>query len=263
VTIPLLSVITAVGREDRYLKNAAESVAELFEILGDGMWILSSDTVDLNWILKNTRAVGSNRHVLASAHKRPWGPGRVRNRALGRVDSPLVGSLDSDDMYHPAEMAKLVERASTVNASTEFWWAGQTIEVAESGVEYNSSHGYPNVDEPHTVSAGYMRTTIESTNWLPFHCSATLVRSDVLKEIGGWDTSRDFLRVEDIATWIRVTDRYPGFLSPDTVLSRRITEEAITRNPDWGDFALPDLSLIDLPHESSSEDFLSELKNTR
>lgn len=183
---PLVAVVITTWNESRFVRAAIESVRsqtlERFEciIVDDAS---TDDTVD-----KVLSLVGGDARFRLVTMDANQGLSSARNAGLAEVQAPYVTFLDGDDFLYPTSIQKRLERI-TAHAS-EPWIAGAYCQ-------------WTNVSESATIG-----TTPKSTirrpqvSWLtslsdaPFIASAPLIRSEIVRSVGGFpavDTAEDAL----------------------------------------------------------------------
>jgi glycosyltransferase involved in cell wall biosynthesis len=132
---------------------------------------------------KDATAEVAQRHADADArvtviHKKNGGVSTARNVALERATAPLLACVDADDVWHPekieAQIASL--RNSGPNVLLSYTWfayideASRILSTAEPSEEGN-------------VVARMCRGNLVGNG------SSPLMRTDMLREVGGWDVT--------------------------------------------------------------------------
>jgi GT2 family glycosyltransferase len=135
------------------------------------------------------------------------GSAAARNAGLERVATPWVCFLDSDDLWHPELLRALwPHTAGNVLVS-----GAAVLEVGEQPVTLLGTaraSGQP-LRSPADVLA--------PAN--PIVTSATLVRTDVVSRVGGFDTALRYS--EDLDLWLRVLEHGRGWCDPAPVVTYR------------------------------------------
>jgi glycosyltransferase involved in cell wall biosynthesis len=139
--------------------------------------------------------------------ERNGGSAAARNAGLDRVATPWVCFLDSDDLWHPELLRTL--------------WPQTTGNVLVSGAAVLE------VDERPVTLLGTASATgqallspaeiLAPAN--PIVTSATLVRADLVRRIGGFDAGLRYS--EDLDLWLRVLEHGRGWCDPAPVLTYR------------------------------------------
>lgn len=258
--LPEVDVITAVGRKETYLAKAAQSVAEFARAAGvvTHHWLVS-DGPRPDWIEQQTpRADALYRPRILDPKGERQGPARTRNRGLAAGESTIIMTLDSDDMYQPAEMAGLLS-ALLVNDAP--WAAGRTVDIDSEGAHRWSG---PYIEMPDGwTEVDAFRASGRRRGYLPFHCCATIARRSLVEEVGGWDESPTYLRGQDVAMWARMTRNTIGWFSHRPVLLWRKHGISYTALPDPrfdGGLQLIDDDVLDNPAPSSGS-FATDLRH--
>jgi glycosyltransferase involved in cell wall biosynthesis len=135
------------------------------------------------------------------------GSAAARNAGLDRVATPWVCFLDSDDLWRPTLLSTLSPRR-TGNVLVS---AAAVLEVGKRPVTLLG-----------TANAAGQRLLTPADILAPANpvvTSATLVRTDIVRNVGGFDT--DLRYSEDLDLWLRVLEHGPGWCDPAPVLTYR------------------------------------------
>lgn len=227
-----IDVITAVGRPDRWLRTAGESVAAFAAEVGVAVrWLVVSDGPDMGWIAEQI----GDLPVPILAFPTPLGqtqrqgPARTRNRGLAHATAPTICALDSDDEYLPDAMADLYFQHLEEGLP---WAAGRPVFVLPDG-SLNTTIRPARLSEGVHAPDTY-RSHALAHNYLPWHTCGTFISREVLLDVGGWDTSRSFVRAGDIAMMARVTRKHGGFFTHRPVMRYRQHPESLSHSTAWG-----------------------------
>lgn len=185
--MPALSIITAVGRHDEMLTEAAQSIDNLRRELSQTRveWVLSLDgNVDTQWVKDKIQPFELDTVILASSGKRE-GPAIVRNRALREASGDIIATLDSDDRFRFKQMAILY---SMLVSSPYLWVAGITQDISVTGAPIDDDCPPPRTG---TFALDDYINGATNTGW-PFHPCAALAYKHVMVEIGGWEEREPF-----------------------------------------------------------------------
>lgn len=136
------------------------------------------------------------------------GSGAARNAGINSARGEYVAFLDADDYWHPEKIAKQV-----------------TIFIQNQNAIVCSTEAVT-VDELEHINPIY-RTAIDRprTGWVLCHfifhnivtLSSAMVKTSVLREIGGFVKDRSLMRVEDYDLWLRLAARGMFCLVPETL----------------------------------------------
>jgi glycosyltransferase involved in cell wall biosynthesis len=135
------------------------------------------------------------------------GSAAARNAGLERVATPWVAFLDSDDLWLPTLLSTL--------------WPHTTGNVLVSGAAVLEVDERP-VTLLGTASAAGQELRSPADILAPANpivTSATLVRTEVVRRLGGFDAGLRYS--EDLDLWLRVLEHGPGWCDPAPVLTYR------------------------------------------
>jgi GT2 family glycosyltransferase len=133
------------------------------------------------------------------------GVAAARNRGIAASRGPLVAFLDSDDLWHPAKLARQLA------VMDEGWALCHTDEIwVRRGVRVNPK-------KKHAKAGG--RLLERSLELCCISPSAAVVRRDVLEALGGFDEA--YPVCEDYELWLRLTARYPVAFVPEPLVTKR------------------------------------------
>jgi glycosyltransferase involved in cell wall biosynthesis len=131
----------------------------------------------------------------------------ARNAGLAHVTTPWVCFLDSDDLWMPTLLSTL--------------WPHTADNVLVSGAAVLEVDGRPvtllGTARPGGESLRSPADLLSPAN--PIVTSATLVRTDVVRELGGFDPALRYS--EDLDLWLRVLEHGTGWCDPGPVLTYR------------------------------------------
>jgi glycosyltransferase involved in cell wall biosynthesis len=135
------------------------------------------------------------------------GPAAARNRGVEKARAPLIAFLDSDDLWAPAklerQLAFMRDNPDCAISQTNEIWIRQGRRV-NPGLRHRKRGGDIFIDS--------LRTCLISM-------SATIMRTDLFRSLGGFDESMD--AAEDYDLWLRILiDREAGLLDEPLVTRR-------------------------------------------
>lgn len=125
-------------------------------------------------------------------HDRSRGVAAARNTGLAAARAPWVAFLDDDDLWSPYKLAAQLVAAERDGA---VWVYAGAIAVDERGRPLYEYY-FP---EPGRVAQQLLRSAV-----IPAGASNVVARTDVVRELGGFD--EQFLQLEDWDLWIRLAE---------------------------------------------------------
>jgi glycosyltransferase involved in cell wall biosynthesis len=148
------------------------------------------------------------------------GSAAARNAGLERVATPWVCFLDSDDLWHP-ELLRTLWPHTAANVLVS---AAAVLEVGERPVTLLGTARASGqvLSSPADVLA--------PAN--PIVTSATIVRTDLVRRLGGFDTTLRYS--EDLDLWLRVLEHGRGWCDPAPVLTYRRGATSKSQQPHGG-----------------------------
>lgn len=131
------------------------------------------------------------------------GPARPRNVGLAQAHGDWVSFLDSDDWWLPSRMASVKPHL------------GDGMDVVYHSLSVTRSPTANQVGTGDAQLGQPLRDTDALTHMLrygnPLPTSATLVRTALMREIGGFDDRRELASVEDFDAWMRLAAKGARF----------------------------------------------------
>jgi glycosyltransferase involved in cell wall biosynthesis len=176
--VPLISIITPLYQPRlEHLRETIRSVAD--QVLPptlDVEWIVQEDGPDRTFSSDFWNA-GNVSYMANGAH---LGVATTRNIALARAHGDLIQVLDQDDYLLPHALATV---APCFTDPAVHWAVGQADDLLEDG----SRKQWPSVLPYGVIPPGLANSiAIErGGNWV-VHCAGLMLRTAVLRALGGW-----------------------------------------------------------------------------
>jgi glycosyltransferase involved in cell wall biosynthesis len=135
------------------------------------------------------------------------GPAAARNRGVALARAPLIAFLDSDDLWAPTklerQLAFMRENPGCAISQTDEIWIRNGRRV-NPGMRHRKRAGDIFIDS--------LRTCLIST-------SATMMRTDLFRSLGGFDEI--MLAAEDYDLWLRILIDHEAGLLDEPLVTRR------------------------------------------
>lgn len=165
----------------------------------------------------DTGAVAAAAGARVVRHERNMGEGAARNTGIAAATQPWIGLLDSDDEWRPHLLATL--------------WplrAGHVLLVGSAMSRSEGARG-DRYAGPLWWRPRLLRSPADVLYpWNIVPNSATLVRTDVVRAVGGYDP--DLRMGADLDLWLRVLERGTGIMSPEVVMDYHLHEGQVTQD---------------------------------
>ena len=137
-----------------------------------------------------------DRRVRVVRHARPSGVARARNAGLADASGRWTGFLDDDDLWAPRKLREQLDAAHAAGAATTISYALVLDEALEPV-------GIDPAPPAETLLADLLRS-----NCVPGGCSNVIARTDLLREVGGFDEHLAMLADWDL--WLRLAAAAPA-----------------------------------------------------
>lgn len=215
------AVITTCKRTPDVLERAIKSVIsqtykdiELF-VVDD-----SPSSYEHRKQVKNMVDSYSDRGVIYIPHQKNSGACVARNTGLKAANGEYIAFLDDDDEWLPEKIEKQIAAFSNYDTETAIVYCGRvtvndtTGEIEERKAEFHEGFVFDLLIE---------KNFIGSTSY-------PLLRTDVLREVGGFDPQMP--SAQDYDVWLRIAQKYKvGYVRDNLVRYHIHNGEFITGNP--------------------------------
>jgi glycosyltransferase involved in cell wall biosynthesis len=188
-TLPVTAIIPAFNRAELIQRALASAKAQTFpprEVI-----VVDDASTDA------TAEVAAQLGARVLSHETNQGAAAARNTGIAAAGQPWLALLDSDDEWLPHHLATLwALRGDHVFA------AGTAIQPGRDGQD----HRIYGLAFRRTAVLRSPAALVWPDNFIP--ASGILVRTDIVRAVGGFDDSLRF--AEDFDLWLRVLDRGTG-----------------------------------------------------
>jgi glycosyltransferase involved in cell wall biosynthesis len=145
------------------------------------------------------------------------GVSAARNLGIEHARAPWLAFLDDDDLWSPSKLQRqlaVAESAGVPVVYGEVAFVNDALEVIEI--------------LPAPPAEGLLRSLLRS-NSIPAGASTILVRTELLRRLGGFDEGLD--QVEDWDLWIRLAEAAPAAVCDELLVAYRVhTDNMILRH---------------------------------
>jgi glycosyltransferase involved in cell wall biosynthesis len=217
----LVSIVMPVWNREDFLEEAIESVlAQTY-----GHWellVVDDGSTDRSpVIVRRYAAAHRSIHLLEHPGHAHLGSSAARNRAIAAAEGTYVAFLDSDDVWFPASLDRLVEllerdaHASAACGSTLWWysWADEP-----TGEDFSDEAGFRLAAEEGIVQPPRAATRfLDDGGAVPCTCSF-IATSEAIRRIGALES--EFRGAyDDQVLYMKLALRFPIYVT-DAVLSK-------------------------------------------
>lgn len=198
---PLVSVIIPSFNRRAFLEEAVQSVV-MQTLTGWELIVVDDGSTDTTW-----QWIQSQPYIHGIRHETRRGPSAARNSGASIAKAPYLAYLDSDDLFHPSKL----------EAQIEFFENNPDVALCHTNEMWIRNGKTLSQKPKHEKKGGDI-----FEHCLPL-CrispSAAMIRSDVFKSLGGFDTELEI--AEDYELWLRLTAYYPvGFITDPLTIKR-------------------------------------------
>ena len=189
---PVVSVVIPTRNRRLLLARALETVLGQ---KGLDIEIVVVDEASSDGTVEALEALGEARIVVVR-HDTPQGPAAARNTGIERARAPWVAFIDDDDLWAPDRLASQLE---ALESQPDSGWATTGAVVLDRRLRIFASERPPPPEE-----------TLERLfrfNVIPGGASAVVARTDLVRELGGFDPGLRIMADWDM--WIRLATVSP------------------------------------------------------
>ncbi len=210
--MPKVSVVIPTYNRANYILEAIESVRQQtyqdYEIV-----VVDDGSRD------NTREVLSDlikKNAVHYIYQQNQGESSARNRGISQSNGEYIAFLDSDDLFLPTKLEKQAGYLDSDEnvAFVHSWYSKFNNQGKDLGRRNTSSY------------SGWVYPGILLSWQVLISPSCVLVRSQVLKEVGGFDVDQYW--GADLDLWCRITKHYPIALIPEVLTKVRVHPENLS-----------------------------------
>ena len=198
--IATVSVIVPTFNHAKFLSQALQSIIEQSHQNWEAIIVNNFSTDDTSQIIESFneprfKVVNfQNNGVIAAS----------RNEGIRRSSAPFIAFLDSDDMWYSEKLSRCLvelEGGNDLVCHGERWVSADT---RQRNIVYGPSSSATHDKLP-------FRGNCLST-------SATIVRRDILNQVGGFSEDSTFTTAEDYELWLKISQITSGFIFLDEIL---------------------------------------------
>lgn len=198
--IATVSVIVPTFNHAKFLSQALQSIIEQSHQNWEAIIVNNFSTDDTSQIIESFneprfKVVNfQNNGVIAAS----------RNEGIRRSSAPFIAFLDSDDMWYSEKLSRCLvelEGGNDLVCHGERWVSADT---RQRNIVYGPSS---NATHDKLLFRGNCLST-----------SATIVRRDILNQVGGFSEDSTFTTAEDYELWLKISQITSGFIFLDEIL---------------------------------------------
>ena len=217
------AIITTYKREPSLVARAVNSI--LCQTYKDLEIIIVDDSPadypyrkDVEETVKEYIKDNPNIDIKYIQHESNRGACAARNTGMNNSNGEYIAFLDDDDEWVPTKLEKQIKVILSTDAALVYCGSINTNDLTGISTEKKTEYYRGNVFEPLIY-----HNFIDST-------SIPLIKSDCLKEIGGFDEQMQ--SAQDMDVWLRLAEKYTIDYVPEALIIYHEHEgEQITNNP--------------------------------
>jgi cellulose synthase/poly-beta-1,6-N-acetylglucosamine synthase-like glycosyltransferase len=188
---PAVSVVMSVYNEERFLREAIDSVlAQSFRNLE--LVVVDDGSTDSTAQILAEYASSDPRLVIHRQENH--GPSVARNSGCELARGPLIAHIDADDVAMPDRLER----------QHRFLSKHESVALVGGAVRFMDEGGHAFADVQYPLSDAEIRTAFETTT--PFAHSAVMLRRAAFERVGGYRPIFD--PAEDTDLWLRMAEHY-------------------------------------------------------
>jgi glycosyltransferase involved in cell wall biosynthesis len=138
--------------------------------------------------------------VVYVRHAEPRGVSAARNTGIARARAPWVAFVDDDDLWAPSKLAAQLE---ALGAEPDAGWSSTSALLLDERLRIRARQHAPRER---------LLDNLLQYNVIPGGCSAVVARTELVRDVGGFDESLRVLADWDL--WIRLAARAPHVTVP-------------------------------------------------
>ena len=202
---PAVSVVIPTRDRPRLLADAVACVERQRDV---AIELIVVDDGSLDAVALSRPPTGAVVSTRVARHEHPRGDAAARNSAIAAAEAPWTAFLDDDDLWAPDKLARQLA-ALDAAAGCDYAYCGAVELDGRGGV----------IKDHPAPDPGRILTLLRRRNVMPAGSSNVIVRSAVLRALGGFDTG--FANLSDWDLWLRLAERGPAACSPETLVAYR------------------------------------------
>jgi len=145
-------------------------------------------------------------------------PACPRNAGIRAARGEFVCFLDSDDLWLPHTLKRLMEAAEADPAAGLYFGLAQAFEGSKT---------LSTTIDPARPRSGHVFERLLSGNFVAI--PTVMVRRDVLEAVGGFDERPAYRATEDYDLWLRIAYRHPFHFVPEVLARYRLHGSNLSR----------------------------------